>query len=81
MEIILFSGQKVKANVDNIATLCSHFQIWAREHDLNDEESLCCFILLRPELHTSYGKGSLNLLEKALSGFRKLKNIEIPDLT
>ena len=77
MSHTLVNGKTVEAEVYYLSQLCAKFQIWARQYDLTDEESLACFTVNLPERQDVIDE---KLEELAKSGFAKLKEIQIPTL-
>lgn len=78
----LQSGQVVKGTVFNIVQLFARFKQWAlRNHSMDDEMSLACWIANQPNKHELYFSSSAEVESLAKRGFEKIKGLEIPDFT
>jgi hypothetical protein len=80
MSYTLRSGQIATGTVYNEVQLSAKFQIWAREYNVTDAESLAMWILDTPEKHRLYFSGSKEVETLATSGFAKIRSVEIPNL-
>ena len=78
---ILENGQVVFSICYGIGQLSAKFQVWARQFDLTDAESLACWIANQPDKHQTYFTSSEKVRQLADFGFSKLAGVPIPDLT
>lgn len=77
----LSNGQTVTGMASHFGQLSAKFQIWARQYNLSDSESLAVWVHGNTEKQETYFGSEDTANSEAESGFQKLAGVEIPDLS